>query len=199
MAKQNGAGFSKPVMVAETGEVYASRKKAAQALGCSDAAVYNAIKNGEPIDGYHLLDASGQLPADTVKDAVACTVEAREPSPPDSDGERGMLLKQLEIKDGQIENLQASISFLLAQLKDKDTRLHQAEAEIDKLRLLHAQQLDNMQGYYTKALSRYEKEANMRMVTAQTAPHPLSRREALRIALFGNSAAPQRVPDEKEA
>lgn len=199
MAKQNGAGFSKPVMVAETGEVYASRKKAAQALGCSDTTVYNAIKNGEPIDGYHLLDASGQLPADTVEDAVASTVEACEPSPSDPDDERGLLLKQLEIKDGQIESLQASISFLLTQLKDKDAQLHKAEETIDNLRLLHAQQLDSMQSYYAEALSRCEKEADMRMATAQHAPHPLSRREALRIALFGNGGTPQRVPDEKEA
>lgn len=197
MAKQSGAGLSKPVMVAETGEVYASRSKAALALGCTKAAVYNAIKRGEPIDGYHLLDASGQLPADTPVDAADSGKGAPEASA--SDDERGMLLKQLEIKDGQIESLQASIAFLLAQLRDKDAQLHKAEDAVDNLRLLHARQLDNMQGYYIGALRRCEKEADMRMAAAQTAAHPLSRREALRIALFGNGGTTQRVPDEKEA
>lgn len=178
MANQNDAGMAKPVIVVETGEIYTSRSKAAKALGCSASAVYNAIKSGRLINGWHLLDASTQANADALGDATDDNMQADETDITATYDERSVLLKQLETKDSQIKNLQSSISCLLMQLKDRDA------------------QLDNVQSYYAKALNLCEKRTDELASANRTVQHSISRQEALRIALFGGDVTTQH---EKEA
>lgn len=192
MANQNGAGMAKPVMVAETGDVYPSRYKAARALGCSDSTVSNAIKFGKSIKGLHLLDVTPQPISDDLGDTVEDDGRTGKTDMTASDDERGMLYRQLETKDSQIKNLQSSISCLLMQLKDRDARLDKAQEEIDELH----QQLDNVQSYYAKALNLCEKRTDELASANRTVQHSISRQEALRIALFGGDVTTQH---EKEA
>ena len=56
--KNHSAGFRKPVKVTETGEVFESRAAAARAMGCSACSIYEALKRGTPIEGFHLMDFS---------------------------------------------------------------------------------------------------------------------------------------------
>ena len=192
MANQNDAGMAKPVIVVETGEIYTSRSKAAKALGCSASAVYNAIKSGRLINGWHLLDASTQANADALGDATDDNMQADETDITATYDERSVLLKQLETKDSQIKNLQSSISCLLMQLKDRDARLDKAQEEIDELH----QQLDNVQSYYAKALNLCEKRTDELASANRPVQHSISRQEALRIALFGGDVTTRH---EKEA
>lgn len=192
MAKQNGTGLAKPVMVAETGEIYASRSKAAQALGCSASAIQKAIKFGKLINGYHLFDTGINSDEDAPSDTTDDNGQAGETAP---DDERGVLLKQLETKDKQIKKLQSSISCLLKQLEDKHVLLGEVYGETLALQ----NQLNSTQSYYTKALSLYEKRVNELAAYAHpAAQRPLSRRQALRIALFGGNAISQYMPDGRE-
>lgn len=185
--------MAKPVMVIETGEIYGSRNKAAKALGCSDSTVSNAIKFGKSIKGFHLLDVNNQSNADSLDDATDNNVQACEMA---SNDEHDMLLKQLEIKDGQIKNLQSSISCLLMQLKDKDVHLDKMHEEISKLH----QHLAQTQNYYAKALYLCEDRVDTLAASANSATQPpLSRREALHIALFGGNVTSQHMTNGKEA
>ena len=58
--RSRSVGFRKPVKVAETGEIFESRAAAARAMGCSACLVYQALKFGTPIEGFHLLDYSAE-------------------------------------------------------------------------------------------------------------------------------------------
>lgn len=58
---KQGAGLPKPVRVVETGEVYESRASAARSIGCSPCSIYQALRYGTPVEGFHLADAADAL------------------------------------------------------------------------------------------------------------------------------------------
>ena len=56
--KARPMGLRKPVRVVETGEVYESRAAAARSSGCSECSIYQALRCGTPVEGFHLADAA---------------------------------------------------------------------------------------------------------------------------------------------
>lgn len=162
-AKVNHGGLPKPVKVVETGDVFPSRKQAAQELGLTTSDVYTAIKTGSSINGLHLLDAS-----DGQEDEDAASVE-----PPSV---LSVLSLQLGVKDRQIASLQATVSSLIKQLDAKERKIGTLTSELSSLRK-HIEHLDASLEYWQTAMKHCEEAADAKIasVISQYKQRPRSR------------------------
>lgn len=202
--RKRGTGLPKPVMVVETGEVFPSRAKVAETLGCGSPLISKAIKYGTPVGGLHLTDAckekndepvaghEGRLLSDPIKAnrTTDGTAASDEPHNEMEKEKPSLPTNQLEVKDRQISGLQDCVTSLLEQLREKDAQISRLTGELSDLNE-HIKCLDASREYWQTAMKHCEEAANAKVATVvnQYREDSTSRFGGIRRRLFAGDAS----------